>query len=40
MSARLCRIRSGARIVGAGGEALGHAEPRLDLTQRQQAAIR
>jgi len=28
-----------ARIVDAGGEAPGDAEPLLDLTQRQQAAI-
>ena len=28
-----------SRIVDAGGEAPGHAEARLNLTQRQQAAI-
>jgi hypothetical protein len=34
-------MRSGApRIVDAGGETPSHAEALLDLTQRQQAAIR
>jgi hypothetical protein len=32
-------MRSGARIVDAGGVAPRHAEALLDLTQRKQAAI-
>ncbi len=39
-STRLCRTRRRRpRIVDARGEAPGRAEARLDLTQRQQAAI-
>ena len=35
-----CRTRSGsARVLDAGREPVGYAEPALDLAQRQQAAI-
>ena len=40
MSARGCVTVRCARIVDAGGETIGDAQPLLDLAQHQDAAVR